>query len=282
LKLTLDEITRKVVDMPALPQVVNDIMSLTENPNSTIQDIERTVLKDQGLTARILRLANSAHYGYPRRISTISEASVLLGFQAIRSIALTASVNGLLVKEVEGYRLEENELWRQSQSTAIVARYISKKVRFAKIDQAYVAGLLRDIGKVIVNYYLNEHFTQIMSTIENENVSFLDAEEKVLGFNHGQVGSEVAKKWNLPEELIEAIEYHHTPEKATKNKKLTAIVHVADAIVMAMGIGLGADGMVYHLSEEALNILGIDEGMLEQLIADASDLLVDEDAFSLA
>ncbi len=279
MKLTLDEITQKVIDIPALPMIVNDIMMITEDPDSTIQDIEKTIMKDQSLTARILRLANSAHYGYPRRISTISEASVLLGFQAIRSIALTASVNGLLMKEVKGYGLEESQLWKQSQSTAIIARHIAKKVRFSKIDQAYVAGLLRDIGKVVVSYYLTENFKQIMDMVENKNMSFLDAEEQVLGFHHGQVGAHVAKKWNLPDDLVEAIAYHHSPEKATINFKLTSIIHVADAIVMMMGIGLGVDGMTYNLSQEALEVLGIDETMLHQLISDTSDLLVDEDAF---
>ncbi len=281
MKLTLEEITKDIVDVPALPQVTNDIMRLTEDPDSTVQDIERIVMKDQSLTARILRLANSAYYGYPRRISTISEASVLLGFQAIRSITLTASVNGLLVKEVKGYGLEENELWKQSLSTAIVSRHIAKKVKYAKVDKVYVAGLLRDIGKVIMSYYLTEHFNKIMELIKKEGVDFLEAEEKILGFNHGQVGAKVAKKWNLPDELIEAIAYHHTPEKATIDFKLTSIIHVADAIVMTMGIGLGIDGMIYNCSQKALEVLGIDSNMLEQLISETADLLCDEDAFHI-
>ena len=257
--ITLEEIIRKVKDIPTLPDITNEIMRLTEDPDSTVQDIENVIMRDQSLTTKVLRLANSAFYGYPRRISTISEASVLLGFQAIRSITLTASIGGLLMKEVPGYGLGKNELWKQSQSCAIISRYIARKVRFARVDQAYVAGLLRDIGKVIVSYYLTEHFKQIMDLAENENISFLDAEEKILGFHHGQVGAEIAKKWNLPEDLVEAIAYHHSPEKAVINPKLTAIVHIADAVVMMLGIGLGADGMVYNFSNEAIRSLGIDE-----------------------
>lgn len=277
--ITLEEIIRKVKDIPTLPDITNEIMRLTEDPDSTVQDIENVIMRDQSLTTKVLRLANSAFYGYPRRISTISEASVLLGFQAIRSITLTASIGGLLMKEVPGYGLGKNELWKQSQSCAIISRYIARKVRFARVDQAYVAGLLRDIGKVIVSYYLTEHFKQIMDLAENENISFLDAEEKILGFHHGQVGAEIAKKWNLPEDLVEAIAYHHSPEKAVINPKLTAIVHIADAVVMMLGIGLGADGMVYNFSNEAIRSLGIDEPMLEQIMSDVSDLLLDESAF---
>lgn len=279
IRVTLEEIIRKVRDLPALPNITNEIMRLTEDPDSTVQDIENVIMKDQSLTARVLRLANSAYYGYPRRISTISEASVLLGFQAIRSITLTASVGGLLMKEVPGYGLGKNELWIQSQSCAIISRYIARKVRFSKIDQAYVAGLLRDIGKVIVSYYLTEHFKQIIDKVKNESISFLEAEESVLGFHHGQVGAEIAKKWNLPDDLVEAIAYHHSPEKATINPMLTSIVHIADAIVMMFGIGLGVDGMIYNFSEEAIKVLGIDGPMLEQLMLDVSDLLLDEDSF---
>lgn len=280
-KVTLEEIIGRVKDIPTLPNITYEIMKLTEDPDSTVHDIENVVMKDQSLTTRILRLANSAYYGYPRRISTVSEASVLLGFQAIRSLTLTASVGGLLMKEVPGYGLGKNELWKQSQSCAIISRYIARKVRFIKVDQAYVAGLLRDIGKVIVSYYLTDHFKQIMDLVESENISFLDAEERILGFHHGQVGAEIAKKWNLPEDLAEAIAYHHSPEKAVINPKLTSIVHIADAIVMMMGIGLGVDGMVYNFSKEAIKSLGIDEPMLEQIMSDVSDLLLDENAFTM-
>lgn len=281
MKLTLEKITKDIVDIPALPQVTSEIMRLTEDPDSTVKDIERVAMQDQSLTARILRLANSAYYGYPRRISTISEASVLLGFQAIRSIALTASVNGLLMKEVKGYGLGKKDLWKQSLSTAIISRHIAKKVKYPKPDKVYVAGLLRDIGKVIMSYYLTKHFNKVMELVENENMDFLEAEEKVLGFNHGQVGAEVAKKWNIPGELIEAIAYHHTPEKATIDFKLTSIIHLADAIVMTMGIGLGVDGMVYDYSQKALDVLDMDSNMLEQIMSESADLLCDENAFNL-
>ena len=102
-KLTLDQMISKVDEIPALPNVVLQVMQLTEDPDSTPHDIESVVLKDQSLTTRVLRLANSAYYGYPRRISTISEATILLGFQAIRSITLSAAVNKVLVREIPGY-----------------------------------------------------------------------------------------------------------------------------------------------------------------------------------
>ncbi|HHY90203.1 MAG TPA: HDOD domain-containing protein, partial [Clostridiales bacterium] len=127
-KLTLDQLLRTVKDMPVLPESIHKILQLTEDPDSTVQDIEREILKDQSLASKVLRLANSAYYGYPRKIGTISEATILLGFQAIRSLTLASGVNKFLIQELPGYGLKKYELWRQSQSCAIVSGMIARKI----------------------------------------------------------------------------------------------------------------------------------------------------------
>ncbi len=278
-QISLQEIISRVEDIPTLPYTITKIIQLTDDANSTVQDIEREVLRDQSLTTKILRLANSAYYGYPRTISTISQATVLLGFQTVRSMALSATVSNILDKELPGYALERKALLRQSQACAMISRFLAKKVRFSKAENAYVAGLLRDIGKVILNYYITDQYQQVIDKVETEGVTFLEAEEAILGFNHAEVGAKIAEKWNLPEELVEAIAYHHTPEKARINEKMTAIVHISDAVVMMMGIGLGIDGLAYSFSPFALNLLKIDEADLQQYMAEISDFLVDEDSF---
>jgi len=278
-EITLKEIISRIEDVPALPHTVIKIIQLTEDINSTVHDIERAALADQSLTTKILRLANSAYYGYPRRISTISEATVLLGFQTVRSIAFNASVSNILDKELPGYALEKKALLRQSQSCAMLSRHIAKKVKFPKAENVFVAGLLRDIGKVILNYYLTEQYQEIIQSVNSGNVSFLEAEAAILGFNHAQVGAKIAEKWNLPQELVEAIAYHHSPEGATVNPQMTAIVHVADAIVMMMGIGLGIDGLNYQFSSRALELLNLKEDEVYQIIGEVTELFADEDAY---
>jgi putative nucleotidyltransferase with HDIG domain len=279
-KLSLDQLVLLVKDIPVLPDRINKILKLTEDPDSTVQDIEHEILKDQSLTTKVLRLANSVHYGYPRKIGTITEATILLGFQAIRSITLASSVNQLLVQELPGYGLQKYDLWKQSQSCAIIARYIAKKVKFNKPEQAYIASLLRDIGKVILNHYVAQQYQQIIKKVENENKPFIEAEQEILGFHHGEVGAKVGEKWNFPPDLVEAIAYHHSPEKATINPKLTSITHIADAIVMMMGIGLGADGLAYLLSDFAIQTLNIDETQLQVFISECLDLVSDIENFS--
>lgn len=279
-KLTLDQMISKVDEIPALPNVVLQVMQLTEDPDSTPHDIESVVLKDQSLTTRVLRLANSAYYGYPRRISTISEATILLGFQAIRSITLSAAVNKVLVREIPGYNMAKGELWRHSQAAAITARHIAHRNKIKNAEQIYVAGLLHDIGKVIMGHYVQDAYAEVIDMVISSQITFLQAEEEVLGFNHAQVGARIAEKWNLPPCLVESIAYHHSPHEATVDPQMTCITHMSDAITMMMGIGLGVDGMAYSISDYAIEFLNLDLGTeIDQIMTEVLDILSDEDSF---
>jgi putative nucleotidyltransferase with HDIG domain len=279
-KLSLEYIVSKVDDMKVLPEIINKIISLTEDPDSTVEDMEKAILDDQILTTKILRLANSAYYGYARKISTISQATVLLGFQAIKSIALASTVSIFLTSELKGYSLEKNELWTQSQTCAIVSRYIAKHIKYPSPEEAYVAGLLRDIGKTILNQHMEKEYSEVLNLIEEGNISFLEAEKAILGFDHAEIGEKVAEKWNLPKALVDSIGHHHTPEDSNINELLVSIVHVADAITMMMGVGLGLDGLAYSLSPVAIDALGLTEIDFDNIISNVSDLVADEDSFS--
>lgn len=278
-KLTLEYIVNKVDDMEVLPEIINKIVSLTEAPDSTIEDMEREILKDQVLITKILRLANSAYYGYARKISTISQATVLLGFQAIKSIALASTVSQYLTSELKGYSLEKNQLWTQSQTCAIISRYLAKYVNYPNPEEAYIAGLLRDIGKTVLNQHMETEYMEVLSKIENDKLSFLKAEKDILGFDHAEVGEKVAAKWDLPPDLVDAIGHHHTPENSDVNIKLVSIVHVADAMTMMMGVGLGLDGLAYELSPVAIETLNLDEEEFHNIISQVADLVLDEDSF---
>lgn len=279
-KLTLEYIVSKVDDMKVLPEIINKIISLTDDPDSTAQDMEKAILRDQVLTTKILRLANSAYYGYARKISTVSQATVLLGFQAIKSIALASTVSQYLTSELKGYSLEKNELWTQSQTCAIISRYIAKQIKYPNPEEAYIAGLLRDIGKTILNQHMEKEYSEVLAKIEKDNMSFLEAEKEILGFDHAEIGGKVAEKWNLPKALVDSIGHHHTPENSNINQLLVSIVHVADAITMMMGVGLGLDGLAYNLSPVAIDALGLTETDFENIISNVSDLVADEDSFS--
>ncbi len=264
-RVSMQSIVEAVDDLPALPHVAVKVMKLTEDPDSTAQQINNVLNEDQSMTARVLRLANSAYYGFPRRIATVTDAIIFLGFKTIRSIVMAASVSDMLSREMEGYALAPGELWRHSQCTAMTARFIARTTKFSSLDLAYTAALLHDIGKVILNNYLKEGYQDVVSRVMVGDIPFSEAENEILGFNHANVGARVAEKWN--------------PEQAQINKKLTAIVHVSDALCLAMGIGIGLDGMMYPLSVEAMDLLELDENSLETMVSQLSDMFVDQQSF---
>jgi len=278
-KVTLESLVEAVNDLPALPQIVLKVMKLTESPNATAQEISDALNQDQALAAKVLRLANSAFYGFPRRISTVTDATVFLGFKTVRSIVMAASVCDLLSKEIEGYALAPGELWRHSQCVAISARLIAKRVKFFTVDVAYTAALLHDIGKVVLNSSMKQAYHEVVAKVEAENLPFNEAEDQILGFNHAEVGAKIAEKWNLPPELVDAIAHHHQPDKSQINRQLTSIVHVADAICVSMGMGIGIDGMLYPLAPDALQILNYDENEIESTVSQLVDLFVDTQSF---
>lgn len=273
-----DEIAAKVGDMKPLPIAVGQIIKVTEDPTSTIQDLERAILMDQVLTSRILRVANSAYYTYNRKISTISQAAVLIGFKAVKGIAFASVLSKLMNVELKGYEMGANALWRQSQTCAIAAREISKKIKYKDQEEAYIAGLLHDFGKTVLSQYLEDEFNKIMEKVMNENTPFDIAEKEIIGCSHAEVGAKVAEKWNLPDHLVESIRYHHEPEKASKeNEEIVYIVHVADAITMDMGgEGMGADGMAYARSDKVFEILDLTEEDYYEIISLVTDIISDE------
>lgn len=277
--ITLNELVNRVDEIPVFSQTVTKILKLVEDPRSDVQAIANEILKDQGFTTKVLKLANSVIYGVSRQIKTVSQATTLLGFQAIKSMVFASSVGKVLTAELPGYALEREALWKQSQICAITARVIAKKIKFPQPEQAYTAGLLRDIGKVILDHYLKEQFQSIMDLVNEGNKSFIEVEEEILGFNHGQVGAKIAEKWNLPEDLVEAIAYHHQPEKAQLNSKLVAITHIADGLVMMMGISIGADGLAYNFSNSAMELLKLDETFLSEVMSEVADLISDDNTY---
>lgn len=278
-KVSIEEVVAKVDELPSLPHIVVRVMELTEDPDSTAFDINEVINQDQNMTAQVLRMANSVYYGYSRRIATVTDAIVLIGFNAVRSIVLAASVSKILKKELTGYVMGEGELWKHSQCAAVFARMLAKKKKYRSVELAYTATLLHDIGKLILNSYMGESYQEVLAVVNEEKVPFNEAEDRIFGFNHATVGGKVAEKWNLPPDLVEAISFHHHPGESEMNPQLTAIVHLADAMTLQMGLGLGIDGLMYPLSRDAMEVLEVTEQELEEIMADIVDVFIDSDVF---
>ncbi len=267
----LQQLVQAVRDLPALPEVVVRVMRLAEDPRTDAQSIARVIATDQAMAARVLKLANSAFYGLPRRVSTLSEAVVILGFRTIKNLAIAASTFELLNREVAGYWLQRGELWRHSLACAIGAQLIARRVRLPVSEEAFVGGLLHDIGKVAINLFVREQFDQIMERALQDRIPFVEAEQAVLGFNHAMAGGLIAEKWNLPPLLVSVIKYHHQPSSAPEKEPMISVVHLADLLSISMGMGIGGDGLYYVLEEGTLAMFGLEQADIDELCGQIVD-----------
>ena len=268
-------VLKRVNDIPSLPQFVIETLKKLDDPKSSAADVANKLSRDEGLVIRVLRLANSAYYGLSRRISSVSEAISFLGFKTVKSIVLAASVYKFMDSSFTGYALDRGDLWKHSQSVASTARFLAAQVKGVDPEEAYIAGMVHDIGKIVLNDYVRFGYSIIIRLVEEEQLPFTDAEKQVLGFDHAQVGGLVIEQWNLPEIYMYTTSNHHTPEALPEDMQeyrlIVDVVHVANAICAMLGSGIGADGLQYNLSEESLGRLGITN--IEEIMSNVVDLL---------
>ncbi|MHC4320703.1 MAG: HDOD domain-containing protein [Planctomycetota bacterium] len=270
-KITLAKLLTKVRDLPPLPQSVAQILELTGRAESSAKELAGVFERDPKLTVSTLKLANSSFYGFSGKISTISHAIVCLGLDTVKSIALTSSTQHILNNEIPAYALEKGMLWQHSIGCAVCARIIAKRIGFKEAEEAYIAGLLLDIGKIILSNFAEDQFIQIIKKSKNKRVSFDRAEQEILGFDHPQIGGRIIKRWNLPPVLVDAVQYHHRPEDANRHREITYIVHLADSISCMLGIGLGCDGLMYVFEENTLDVLGLQKEDIESIMSELVD-----------
>ena len=254
----------KLGQLPTLPQVVQKIMSLIDRPGTSAEDLGRLIEKDQVLSAKVLQLANSPFYGFPARIASVSHAVVVLGLNVVKGLALGATVFDMM--KAAGM----DQLWRHSLGVAMVAHLLATRLGHKNPEELFVAGLLHDLGKVVIYVKLPETASAIISAVHERDVSMLEAEMEILELTHAEIAGWLAAAWHLPTVLKEPIMYHHHPTLATVAPLQTAIVHVADILVKAMACGSSGDDLMPALSPEAWNAMNLDDEGLATCVAQAA------------
>jgi putative nucleotidyltransferase with HDIG domain len=225
-----ESVVQKVKDLAALPQVVHQIIQLTNKSNASAKDLERLISIDQGMSTRVLNTVNSAYYGFSRKIASIKDAVVLLGFKAVRNLAMTVSVFDLFVGKTDRQNLRRGKWWRHSIDTALCARLIASQVAGVSPDEAYTAGLLHDIGKPLLDRHGGAPYEQVEDLLA-QGMPELLAEQRVYGCDHAEVGYAVSLHWGFPEKLVEAIGCHHTESvDGLSDAPLTAVVVLANFV----------------------------------------------------
>lgn len=265
-QLTLEEVVENTPDLPALPAATLAVMRESQSPTSTAHSVARFLSQDQALTARVLRLANSAFYGMQRRIASPDEAVIVLGMRAVRNLAMIASTYHWMDKPLRGYALAPHEFWEHSLSTAVASQVLAQGISPGATDLAFTCGLLHDLGKVALSAWFENRAVTIDAIAAKLDLTTEQAERRVLGFDHQDVGGRLAEKWNLPKVIVEAISYHHTPSSCFPDSAMVDIVHVADYLASTSSVTThGGAGLRFSLDKGAIGRLGITEEEISSL-----------------
>jgi len=265
---------KEIKNLPTLPGIVGKLSKMADDPDTTTEQMGRVLSKDHILAAKLLMLVNSAFYGFPQKISSLSSAIILLGFNVIKSLIISASIFELMESE-------DLELWEHSLGCAVVCNVLAKRLEINDPEEVSTAGLIHDIGKVAIKIELPKEYEQIEKLVAENNIAMRQAELKVLGLNHAEVGGWLAKSWNLPGKLVEPIACHHAPKEAGEEKQATAIIHFSDIMIRGMGYGHGRDIWVPPLSKQAWDLLGLTPAALDEVIDEVEEKLWDVKGFSL-
>lgn len=258
-------------------------MQLLGDPEFEMDDLIRVIEMDQATTANLLRMANSAYFGRGASVGTVQDAIVRLGAQRVGQLLMVASVGPVAAKPLAGYDLEPGVLWRHSLAVAVTTELIGKETGKRPPPYAFTAGLLHDLGKVVLDLFVVADSEQIKGLCYTDNLSFEMAERQVLGADHQEIGAELLTAWNLPDNLVQAVRWHHAPDKAEEMSLAVDAVHMANQIALAAGVGVGIDSPSYSASPKSEERLGIDKDAETVIIAKLEEELAAlEEVFSLA
>lgn len=270
----LRKLIKESKSLPTLPGIITKLSALEANPKSTSQEIARLIASDQILSAKVLRLVNSPFYGFSRRVSTVSNALILLGISVIKSLIMSTSIFEMMEKTLLG-------LWEHSLATAVAANLVATRLELSDKEEISTAALLHDIGKVVIKVQMKDDYEKLLATAGERQLFSFEAEQELLGVNHAEVGRWLAESWFLPEKLIEPIACHHDLEKSVQFRNRTAVVHFADILVRARGFGAGVNELAPRLHPLVVSELRLDSLDLSSLLAELDDRLVEVKNFSM-
>ena len=262
----LEELARKVQQLPTLPTVYFRVTELMNDPNSSAAEIGEVVAHDQAIAARLLRVINSSFYGFKERISSVTCAMTMIGFRGLRELILTLTALPILRRGGNDKAFDDRTFWAHAVGCAAGARSAARLLRVGDPEEAFTAGLLHDIGKLAEYWFLKEEFVALLERAHDENEPIFVLERDSFGFTHADLGRMLAEKWQFPDRLVDVISNHHTPAGSTRFPREAAIIHLADIISRAKMLGDTYDGRVPPLDMNAWQVIGLEKNQIEHLM----------------
>jgi len=259
-----NNIVSSLIGFPSMPVAASELLSIIDDPKIAASQIEEILRYDPGLTATILKLANSAYFGLSNEVCSVRKGVILLGLNRVIQLVMTSCINTLMAVNVDGYDLPPGELTRHSIAVSVAAELLTKELKIDAPEDTFTVALLHDVGKIALSDVLKENLEAIENK-SSEGMPFLLAENKVLGINHAEIGAQILTTWSLPKNIVNAVRWHHDPDSAEKSNILIDIVHIADALCLMIGIGVGREGLRFNPSPYATERLGVANKHLEKV-----------------
>jgi len=246
----IQEVLERIKGLPTLPDTLSKMNELVGNPNTTARQVGQLIASDPPVAAKTLKVVNSSFYGFPTRVTTITHAIVILGFNTVRTLVLSSSVmNALGDKSCKMY---SKGFWKHCVATGAAAKVIAQLLGYRALEEFFIAGLLHDIGKIVISKYLEEEYDGIARAVAERDILMYDAEEDLLhGVTHADIAGTLFERWNLPKGLVKSVTYHHTPTLAGDEMRITSILHLADIMARALMIGNPGDHKIPTIDAQA-------------------------------
>ena len=246
-----------VRSLPMMSSGALKVMTLLRDRNSDAASFERACRYDPILTANILKMANSAYFGFNGKIGSLRQGVVFLGWKRLYQLLVASSVHAVMEQTVAGYELPTGALWRHSMATAVASEHLMRHTGARVVEESFTAALLHDVGKLVISNFLVERHDPFEELILR-GAPCETAEKEILGIDHAEAGAMVLQTWSFPEPLIHAVRWHHAPDEPGSPSAVTDLVHVANVLCLTLGIGRGRDGMKYKSSESSFRRLGLE------------------------
>ncbi|MCL2283878.1 MAG: HDOD domain-containing protein [Fibromonadales bacterium] len=276
----IEILIKNMGELPTLPSVFFTVNKMLSSPRTSAVDVGKVVANDQVIASKILKISNSAFYGFAGKVNTVSHAIAVLGFTSIKNIVLTTSILSTLnlKNPIKGFSLAA--FWKHSAAVGAIAKLVAGEVFPQKQEEAFVVGLLHDIGKLVLAICAPEDFAKCINYAIEKKCLFLNAEQELLGINHTDIAALVNEKWKLPAEFAAVLINHHKNISASgEHSKLVSVVKLADVLARGMQFGHACDLSIPILDDGVWNLLGMTPQKLDKILAASHNAMQDSMVF---